>query len=386
MNPEEGELRPQLLDRFGLSVEIRSPTDPRQRAEVVRRRLTHDAGGRVDGGEGDIVLRARLAAAMPADLPDQVVDFACRLAVSVGAEGLRADLVLCRAAAAFAGWEGRSVATTVDVERVAAVALGHRRRRRPFDPPILSPGELERAVEAAAEVVPRRQPGPAVAARAGDRGGPGAGARAGRGPGRRRPGRQPARRAARHAGRARGPADRLGRRARGCPATRRRPRAIRPTRTSSQPTSRRPSPTSPRRRPRPRPRRRRRPPQTPNPRTPSPPTPRAPSPPSPRTRRPSRRRPPSPRNRPSRRPRPAAPRPRATPATIRRRPPGHPRASGGRCRARASAGRPSRCRSTPSAIPRRSRRHPRLLRLLPRPGSGARPGSAARRARTSGAA
>ena len=165
MNPEEGELRPQLLDRFGLSVEIKSPTDPLQRAEVVRRRLTHDAGGKVVGGEGDIVLRARLAAAMPADLPDTVVDFACRLAVSVGAEGLRADLVLCRAAAALAGWEGRSVATSGDVERVASVALGHRRRRRPFDPPILSPAELEKALQSArqsfADAYRRPEPAPA---------------------------------------------------------------------------------------------------------------------------------------------------------------------------------------------------------------------------------
>ncbi|HEX6423924.1 MAG TPA: ATP-binding protein [Acidimicrobiales bacterium] len=149
MNPEEGELRPQLLDRFGLSVEIKAPNDPLQRAEVVRRRLTHDAGGHVGASEGDILLRARLAASMPADLPDTVVDFACRLAVSVGAEGLRADLVLCRGAAAFAGWEGRSVATAADVERVAPVTLGHRRRRRPFDPPTLSESELERALEAA---------------------------------------------------------------------------------------------------------------------------------------------------------------------------------------------------------------------------------------------
>lgn len=149
MNPEEGELRPQLLDRFGLSVQITSPTDPLERAEVVRRRLTHDAGGHIGASEGDILLRARLAASMPADLPDTVVDFACRLAVSVGAEGLRADLVLCRAAAAYAGWEGRSVATAADVERVASVALGHRRRRRPFDPPTLSDSELERALEAA---------------------------------------------------------------------------------------------------------------------------------------------------------------------------------------------------------------------------------------------
>ena len=162
MNPEEGELRPQLLDRFGLSVPIKAPVEPRARAEVVRRRLTHDAGGRVEGGEGDIVLRARLAAAMPADLPDTVVDFACRLAVSVGAEGLRADLVLCRAAAAFAGWEGRSVATSSDVERVAGIALAHRRRRRPFDPPTLNPDELQAALAAARQSFADAHPLPPV--------------------------------------------------------------------------------------------------------------------------------------------------------------------------------------------------------------------------------
>ena len=160
MNPEEGELRPQLLDRFGLSVAITAPTDPGHRAEIVRRRLTHDAGGEVVGSEGDLVLRARLAASMPADLPDTVVDFACRLALSVGAEGLRADLVLCRAAAAFAGWEGRSVATSSDVERVAGLALGHRRRRRPFDPPTLAADELERALDAARRSFADAHPAP----------------------------------------------------------------------------------------------------------------------------------------------------------------------------------------------------------------------------------
>jgi magnesium chelatase subunit D/magnesium chelatase subunit I len=149
MSPEEGELGPQLLDRFGLSVEVKAPADPLARAEVVRRRLTHDTGGTVQGHDGDIVIRARLAAAMPADLPTSVVDFACHLAVSVGADGLRGDLVLCRAAAAFAGWEGRSITTEADVERVATLALGHRRRRRPFDPPTLAAAELERALAAA---------------------------------------------------------------------------------------------------------------------------------------------------------------------------------------------------------------------------------------------
>jgi magnesium chelatase subunit D len=148
MNPDAGELRPQLLDRFGLLVDVTTPDDPAVRAEVVRRRLTHDSGGLVDGHEGDIVLRARLAAALPADLPTAVVDFACHLAAGLGAEGLRGDLVLCRAAAAFAGWEGRSITTEADVERVVPLALGHRRRRRPFHPPALAPGELERALDA----------------------------------------------------------------------------------------------------------------------------------------------------------------------------------------------------------------------------------------------
>jgi magnesium chelatase subunit D len=147
MDPDAGQLRPQLLDRFGLLVDVTTPGDPAVRAEVVRRRLTHDSGGLVDGHEGDIVLRARLAAALPADLPTAVVDFACHLAAGLGAEGLRGDLVLCRAAAAFAGWEGRSITTEADVERVAPLALGHRRRRRPFHPPALAPGELERALD-----------------------------------------------------------------------------------------------------------------------------------------------------------------------------------------------------------------------------------------------
>jgi magnesium chelatase subunit D len=151
MDPDAGELRPQLLDRFGLSVDVMTPADPAIRAEVVRRRLTHDSGGLVDGHEGDIVLRARLAAALPADLPTSVVDFGCHLAAGLGAEGLRGDLVLCRAAAAFAGWEGRSITTEADVERVAPLALAHRRRRRPFHPPTLAPGELERALAAARE-------------------------------------------------------------------------------------------------------------------------------------------------------------------------------------------------------------------------------------------
>jgi len=166
MNPEEGELRPQLLDRFGLAVEVRSPRDPLVRAEAVRRRLAHDAGrtsGVSDPG-GDDQLRRRLAAAVPAALPDEVVAFAARLAVEVGAESLRADLVLCRTAAALAGWEGRSEATPDDVARVAPLALAHRRRRRPFDPPTLPPDDLQAALDQVRRPTPDPPSAPADSA------------------------------------------------------------------------------------------------------------------------------------------------------------------------------------------------------------------------------
>jgi magnesium chelatase subunit D len=187
MNPEEGELRPQLLDRFGLCVTVTAPDDPLVRAEIVRRRLAFDraagnraafdraagdraAGDRAVAGDGpgpgdvgpgdagpdpddadpdDLALRQRLAATRPAGLGEAALAFATHLALAVGAEGVRADLVLCRAAAALAGWEGRPAAEVADVERVAPVVLAHRRRRSPFDPPVLPPDELADAVERA---------------------------------------------------------------------------------------------------------------------------------------------------------------------------------------------------------------------------------------------
>jgi magnesium chelatase subunit D len=154
MNPEEGELRPQFLDRFGLSVTVTAPVDPAVRTEVVRRRLAFDADpqGFADRfGDAEAELARRLAGATPAALPDHLVDAVAMLCVAAGAEGLRGDLVCCRAAAALAGWEGRAEATTDDVRRVARLALGHRRRRAPFEAPGFAPGELEAILD---EVLP----------------------------------------------------------------------------------------------------------------------------------------------------------------------------------------------------------------------------------------
>ena len=150
MNPEEGDLRPQLLDRFGLAVDVRSSADPAERAAAVRRRLDFDeepedvASSFAD--EEDALAR-RLDAAHPAQLTGELLEAISALCASVGAEGLRADLTICRAAAALAGWEGRTEVLPDDVRRVAPLALAHRARRDPLDPPGVPPGALDQAMD-----------------------------------------------------------------------------------------------------------------------------------------------------------------------------------------------------------------------------------------------
>jgi magnesium chelatase subunit D len=154
MNPEEGELRPQLLDRFGLAVEVRAPTEPELRAEAVRRRLAYDAdpagfAARYDAEEHAIAAALAAGAGLLPGviLPDGVLARAARLCAELGAEGLRADLVLARGARALAAYEGRSEATDDDVTRLAALALAHRRRRGPLDAPGLGAEELAQALD-----------------------------------------------------------------------------------------------------------------------------------------------------------------------------------------------------------------------------------------------
>jgi len=150
MNPEEGELRPQLLDRFGLCVDVRAPVNVQDRVESVRRRLEFDESGEVRTGEDDDnASEARPMPATSAALADDVLEAASRLALQVGAEGLRADLVLSRAAAACAALDGRDKTDVDDLRRVAPLVLAHRSRRGPFDPPVLPADELERALQTA---------------------------------------------------------------------------------------------------------------------------------------------------------------------------------------------------------------------------------------------
>ncbi|WP_245834057.1 putative cobaltochelatase [Streptomyces aidingensis] len=153
MNPEEGELRPQLLDRFGLTVEVAASRDTGERMEVVRRRLAHDAdpaGFAAGWADEEEALRKRIAAAR-ALLPSVTLgDTALRqIAATCAAfevDGMRADIVMARTATALAAWAGRTEVAAEDVRQAALLALPHRRRRNPFDAPGLDEDRLDEAL------------------------------------------------------------------------------------------------------------------------------------------------------------------------------------------------------------------------------------------------
>ena len=156
MNPEEGELRPQLLDRFGLTVEAAASRDPAQRAEVVRRRLAYEAdpAGFAAQWAGETArLAAQVAAARErlgsVRLPDAALDQICAVCASFEVDGLRADLVTARTAIALAAWHGRAEVGPDDIRQAARLALPHRRRRDPFDAPGLDEKALDEALEEA---------------------------------------------------------------------------------------------------------------------------------------------------------------------------------------------------------------------------------------------
>ncbi len=156
-NPEEGELRPQLLDRFGLSVEVRTPATLAERIEVVRRRdaFDRDRSGFVatwreaEGALRERILtgRARLAGM---EVPEAALALAVSLCMALGTDGLRAELTLLRASRALAAFEGDAEVTPAHLRRVAPPALRHRLRRDPLD----EAGSSARVERALAEILP----------------------------------------------------------------------------------------------------------------------------------------------------------------------------------------------------------------------------------------
>ena len=154
MNPEEGELRPQLLDRFGLTVEVRASRDPDERAEVVRRRLAYEAdpaGFAARWAGEDAALATRIAAARArldrVVLTDAALRQVAHVCAAFEVDGMRADLVTARTAIALAAWHGRDEVLAEDVRTAAMLALPHRRRRNPIDAPGLDEQALDDALE-----------------------------------------------------------------------------------------------------------------------------------------------------------------------------------------------------------------------------------------------
>lgn len=176
MNPEEGELRPQLLDRFGLTVDVYASREVDVRVEVIRRRMSYEAdpagfGERYaadDAELADQIAKAR-AAVSSVLLPDSELRRIAALCAAFDVDGMRADLVVARTAVAHAAWRGASgaseatgndlVVTEADIRIAAELALPHRRRRDPFDDPGLDPGQLDDAM-AQAEAESRSEPEP----------------------------------------------------------------------------------------------------------------------------------------------------------------------------------------------------------------------------------
>ncbi|MFH8766224.1 putative cobaltochelatase [Streptomyces althioticus] len=154
MNPEEGELRPQLLDRFGLTVEVSASREPDQRVEVVRRRLAYDddpAGFAARWADEEAAVRQRIVAARELLPSVRLGDGALRqIAATCAAfevDGMRADIVMARTATALAAWAGRTDVLAEDVRQAALLALPHRRRRNPFDAPGLDEDKLDETLE-----------------------------------------------------------------------------------------------------------------------------------------------------------------------------------------------------------------------------------------------
>ena len=140
MNPEEGELRPQLLDRFALCVDVEGIREPGQRKDVTRRRLEYERDPHAFCDKwapeqrslaGRIVEAVKLLPGV--SVPDEMLDLITRISLDLGVDGHRADIVMMKASAAIAAFNGRSEVGESDVKEAAAMVYPHRMRRKPFE-------------------------------------------------------------------------------------------------------------------------------------------------------------------------------------------------------------------------------------------------------------
>ncbi|WP_151640477.1 ATP-binding protein [Corynebacterium sp. 11A] len=156
MNPEEGELRPQLLDRFGLAVEVTGSKDPAVRGEIITRRLAYENdphGFAAQWQEQETALKEQLdqarAAVAQVELPTVQVARIAQLCAAFDVDGMRADIVIARTAIAHAALRGSEIVEDEDVRVAAQLALPHRKRRNPFDEPGIDDSELDEKLDEA---------------------------------------------------------------------------------------------------------------------------------------------------------------------------------------------------------------------------------------------
>lgn len=158
MNLEEGDLRPQLLDRFGLMVEVKAPQDKVQRSEVVRRRIAFEAepdcyAMSYQAQQSEFRNQVVNAQSLFVDvvLADDILDLISHLCCEFEVASLRADIVMHKVARALAALDGRTVVNLTDVKNAAEFVLPHRRRRKPFEQPGLDKERLDELMNEAAE-------------------------------------------------------------------------------------------------------------------------------------------------------------------------------------------------------------------------------------------
>ncbi len=140
MNPEEGDIRPQLLDRFALSVTVAGEHDPQRRVEVIKRRLAYEQDAdafiaRYQDEQRELAAKIiRAGELLPGvAISDALLEAAARLALAMGVDGHRADITVIKTAMTIAAFHGRCEAGLDDVKQAAKLALPHRMRRRPFE-------------------------------------------------------------------------------------------------------------------------------------------------------------------------------------------------------------------------------------------------------------
>ena len=158
MNLEEGDLRPQLLDRFGLMVEVQAPKDKVQRSEVVRRRIAFEAeparyAASYATQQTEFRNQVVNAQSLLADvvLADYILDLISHLCCEFEVASLRADIVMHKVARALSALDGRTTVNLADVKNAAEFVLPHRRRRKPFEQPGLDKERLDELMNEAAE-------------------------------------------------------------------------------------------------------------------------------------------------------------------------------------------------------------------------------------------